>query len=81
MNAKNATKTPAKGAPSKPVTREDIQAKFRELQGEVDDRVEKVKVPAAAIAAGVAVAAVFFAYWAGRRRGKKRQLILEVKRI
>ncbi len=63
------------------ITRDDIEAKLRELRGEVDSRVEEVKVPAIAIAVGVAVATVVVAYWFGKRRGKKRQTILEIRRI
>ena len=44
-------------------------------------RSSGVKVPAIAIAVGVAVATVVVAYWLGRRRGKKRQMVLEIRRI
>jgi hypothetical protein len=63
------------------ITRNDIEAKLRELQGEVDDRVESVKVPAIAIAVGVAVVTVAAAYWFGKRKGKKRRTVLEIRRI
>ena len=67
-------------APSK-ITRDDIEAKLRELRGEVDERVEEVKVPAIAVAVGVAVVVIVAAYWFGKRKGKKRQMVLEIKRI
>jgi len=67
--------------PPKKVTRDDIEAKLRELRGEVDERVEEAKGPAVVIAVGVAVAAVVAAYWLGRRKGRKRQMVLEIKRI
>jgi hypothetical protein len=73
------TKAPAK--PDKLVTRDDIEAKLRELRGEVDERAEAAKIPAAAIAVAVVVVSVAAAYWLGRRRGKKRQMILEIRRI
>ena len=63
------------------VTRDDIEAKLRELRGEVDERVEGAKVPAIAIAAGVVVVTVLAAYWFGKRKGKKRQMVLEIRRI
>ncbi len=63
------------------VTRDDIEAKLRELRGEVDDRVEEVKVPAIAIAVGVAVVTIAAAYWFGKRKGRKRQMVLEIKRV
>jgi len=63
------------------ITRDDIEAKLRELQGEVGERTEAAKVPAIAIAVGVAVVTIAAAYLFGRRKGKKRQTILEIRRI
>ena len=77
MSAKAKTRAPL---PEK-ITRDDIEAKLRELRGEVDDRVEEVKVPAIAIAIGVAVLTIVAAYWFGKRRGKKRQMVLEIRRV
>jgi hypothetical protein len=73
------TKAPAK--PDKPVTRDDIEAKLRELRGEVDERAEAAKIPAVAVAVAVVLVSVAAAYWLGRRRGKKRQMVLEIRRI
>jgi len=67
--------------PDRKVTREDIENKLKELRGEVDDRTEAVKVPAMAIAAGIAVVTIAAAYWFGKRKGKKRQMVLEIRRI
>jgi hypothetical protein len=67
--------------PKTPITRDDIEAKFGELRGEVDTRTEAAKTPAIAIAVGVAVVTVVMAYWFGRRKGKKRQMVLEIRRI
>ena len=63
------------------ITRDDIEAKLRELQGEVDQRAEAAKVPAIAIAVGVAVVTIAAAYFFGRRKGKRRQTVLEIRRI
>jgi hypothetical protein len=63
------------------VTREDIESKLRELRGEVDSRVEDVKVSMAVVAVAVAVTAVVAAYWFGRRRNRKRQTVFEIRRI
>ena len=65
----------------KKITRDDLESKLRELRGEVDERVEATKTPAIAIAVGVVVVTVLVAYWAGRRRGKKRQMVLEIRRL
>ncbi len=67
--------------PREKITRDDIEAKLRELRGDVDERVDEVKVPAIAIAVGAAVFTIVAAYWFGKRRGKKRQMVLEIRRI
>jgi hypothetical protein len=67
--------------PSNKITRDDIEAKLRELQGEVDDGVESARGVGVIAAVAVGVAVVVTAYWLGRRRGKKRQTVLEIRRI
>jgi len=67
-------------APEK-ITRDDIEAKLRELRGDIGERVETVKLPAIAIAVGAVVATVVVAYGLGRRRGKRKQMVLEIRRI
>jgi hypothetical protein len=63
------------------ITRDDIEAKLQELRGEVDQRTEAAKVPAIAIAVGVVVVTIAAAYLFGRRKGKRRQTVLEIRRI
>ncbi len=65
----------------KKITRDDIEAKLREIRGDVNERTEAAKVPAIAIAVGVVVLTVVGAYWFGKRKGKKRQMVLEIRRI
>ena len=74
-------KTKTRETPQARITRADIEAKFGELRGEVDERTQAVKVPAIAVAVGVVVLTVGTAYWFGKRKGKKRQLVLEIRRI
>jgi signal transduction histidine kinase len=64
-----------------PITRDDIEAKFRELQGEVDDTVEQSMgmVVIAGVAAVVGIVVVAFVL--GRRRGKKRTTVVEIRRV
>ena len=75
MSAKTAV------LPDRKITRDDIEAKLQELRGEVDQRAEAAKVPAIAVAIGVAVIAIAGAYLLGRRKGKRRQTVLEIRRI
>jgi len=74
-------KSKAPEKPKPPITRRDIEAKFGELRGEVDDRAQAAKVPAIAVAVGAVVLTVVAAYWFGKRKGKKRQMVLEIRRI
>jgi len=68
-------------APDRKITRDDIESKLREIRGDVNERAEAVKVPAIAIAVGVAVVTIAAAYFLGRRKGKRRQTVLEIRRI
>lgn len=68
-------------ADPKPISRDDIEAKFRELQGEVDLVGDDVRSYAATVGAVVVVAVVVVAFWLGRRRGRKTRTIVEIRRI
>lgn len=63
------------------VTRDDIEAKLRQLRGEVDSVGEKAKGPAVVVGAVAAVALLATAYLLGRRKGKKRTTVVEVRRV
>ena len=64
-----------------PITRNDLESKLRELQGEVDDTAESAKSTLIAVGAVLAVGVIAIAFLAGRRRGKKRTTVVEVRRI
>jgi hypothetical protein len=65
----------------KRITRDDLEAKFRELEGEVTESKDKVVSTAVAVGAAVLVVVVAAAFLMGRRKGKKRTTIVEVRRI
>ena len=75
MNARPAT------VPDRKITKGDIESKLRELQGEVSERAEATRVPAFAVAVGVVAIAIAAAYVLGRRKGRRRQTVLEIRRI
>ena len=81
MSPKTKTKTKTPDVPPTKITRDDIEAKLREIQGDVAERTDAAKVPAIAVAVGVVVLAVVATYWLGKRKGRKRQLVLEIRRI
>ncbi|MFP4513696.1 MAG: hypothetical protein ACLFRV_12185 [Acidimicrobiales bacterium] len=63
------------------IDRDDIEAKFRELQSEVDDTVESSM--GALFVAGVAgaVGLLIVAFLLGRRKGKKQSTVVEIRRV
>jgi hypothetical protein len=63
------------------VSRDDIEAKFREIKGEVSAAGDRAKVPAMAIGAVVVVGLVGLAFVIGRRRGRKATTVVEVRRV
>ena len=63
------------------IDRGDIEAKFRELQGDVVETTEQAKSYAIAVAAVVVVGVAALAFVLGRRKGRKRSTIVEIKRI
>ena len=63
------------------ITRDDLEVKFRELQGDVGATTETVKSYAVAVVAVVLVGIAAFAFVAGRRRGRAKSTIVEIRRI
>ena len=65
----------------KPVTRYDIEAKFRQLQGEVETTAESARsyVLIGGIAAAILV--LLLAYIFGRRTGRKKSTVVEIRRL
>ncbi len=64
-----------------PITRDSLEAKFRELQGEVDETRQSATSTLITVGAFVAVGVIAVAFLAGRRRGRKRSTVVEVRRI
>jgi hypothetical protein len=67
--------------PSEPITRDQIEAKFRELTGEVSDEVESTRSQVVTVGLAVVVAAVAVVFLIGRRNGRRKSAIVEVRRI
>lgn len=63
------------------VTRSDIESKLREISGEVETTGNNVKQYAIAAGAVVAVAVVALAWTLGKRKGKRKTTIVEVRRV
>ena len=65
----------------KTVTRSDIENKLRQIRGEVDTAGESAKSYALVAGAAVAVTVVALAYFMGRRKGKKKRTVVEIRRV
>ncbi|MBV8463117.1 MAG: hypothetical protein JO368_07475 [Acidimicrobiales bacterium] len=63
------------------ITRDQIEAKFRELTGEVTTDVETARPQILTIALAVGVVVLAAAYLFGRRAGKSRSTMIEVRRL
>jgi len=63
------------------ITRDDLEAKLRQVVGEVDDRVDEAR-PSIITGASVAVAVLaVVAYLFGRRAGTMRSAVVEIRRV
>ena len=63
------------------VTRTDIEDKFRELQTEMTVAADSAKGKATAAAVAGAVLVLLLAYLLGRKAGKRRSTIVEIRRL
>ena len=67
--------------PDSQVSRDDIEAKLREIRGEVDAVGNETKSYALVVVAVVAVAVVGLAYVLGKRKAKRRTTVVEIRRV
>jgi hypothetical protein len=63
------------------ITRADLEAKFREVQTELTSTAERAKGKVMYAAAGGFVLLVLLTYVLGRRSGKKRSTVVEIRRL
>jgi hypothetical protein len=63
------------------VTRADIEAKLRQIRGEVDATATAAKPYATMAAVAVAVLVIGLTYALGLRKGKKRTTLVEIRQV
>jgi hypothetical protein len=69
-------------SPDQPrITRDDIEAKFRELTGEASDEIESTRSQVVTVGLAVGVALVAVVFLIGRRNGRRRSAVVEVRRL
>jgi hypothetical protein len=63
------------------ITKADIEQKLRNLQGDVEEKIasQRQKIIGAAVAVGVLTILVTF--FLGRRSGKKKNTVVEIRRF
>ena len=76
------TPDPTKGTgPGGRITRSDLEARFRGIQGEVETVEQEAMNYASIAAAAVVVTAVVVIFWLGKRKGKHSRTVVEVRRL
>ena len=63
------------------ITRADIEAKFGELQGDVESAGEAAKGMGMMVAGVVAVVVIGVVFLLGKRRGKRQTTTIEIRRV
>lgn len=63
------------------ITRDDLQAKFQGLQDDLQGRVEEKKRTVVGTAAGVGTVLLILMFLLGRRSGKKKSTVVEIRRF
>ena len=63
------------------VSRDDIEAKLRELRGEVDAVGQSSRSVGGVVVVGVIVVALAATYFLGKRKGRRKTTVVEVRRV
>lgn len=67
--------------PAGRITRDDLEAKLRELEGGVEETKESAQSTLVTVGAVLLVLVIAIAFLTGRRKGTKRTTVVEVRRI
>jgi hypothetical protein len=71
----------AQAAQQTKITRNDLESKFRAFQGEVQGKVDDKKQTLLAAGAGVGMFLMLVFFLLGRRSGKKKTTLVEIRRV
>jgi hypothetical protein len=63
------------------ITRADIEAKLRSIRDDIEPAADQAKGGLMAAAPVVAAVLIIGAYLLGKRSGKKRRAVIEIKRL
>jgi hypothetical protein len=71
----------SKTAPPTHISRDDLESKLRAFQGDIRGRVNDQKSNIVAAGAGLGALLLIFFFILGRRSGKKKSTIVEIRRV
>lgn len=63
------------------ITRDDIEAKLRELEGDAREQVESARSTAVTVGVVALVLLLVLAYLLCTRKGRKRSTVVEIRRV
>lgn len=63
------------------ITPDDLRDKLQAFQGEVQGKVEDQKMSIATVAGGVGLVLLLVMFMLGKRSGKKKSAIVEIRRV
>ncbi len=63
------------------ISRDDLEAKLREISGGAEETVEAARPMLISTAVAGVVLAILVAYLLGRRRGRARSAVIEIRKV
>ena len=63
------------------ITPTDLENKFKSLQEDIQGRVDEKKTSIATVAAGTGLALLIIFFLLGRRSGRRRSAVVEIRRV
>ena len=63
------------------ITRRDLESKFRAFQGDIQGKVDDKKQTLVAAGAGIGMFLMLVFFLLGRRSGKKKTTLVEIRRV
>ena len=68
-------------ATPKKITPDDLRDKLQSFQGDIQGKVDDQKMSIATVAGGVGMALMIIMFLMGKRSGKKKSAIVEIRRV
>jgi hypothetical protein len=72
---------PKPGTNGRRITREDLQAAYSQVLGEGEATARAAAPRALAVAGAIGMTLITLAFLAGRRRGRSRSAVVEIRRL